>query len=150
MSSITVRQAAFADLDVLVPLFDEYRQFYGQASDSTAARTFLKDRFEHGESVLFVAEAASQTVGFVQLYPSFSSVSMARTFVLNDLFVARDGRRKGVGAKLLQASAEFVQGVGGVRLSLSTAISNTSAQALYESLGWRRDEEFCLYNLPTR
>jgi ribosomal protein S18 acetylase RimI-like enzyme len=31
------------------------------------------------------------------------------------------------------------------RLELSTARSNATAQALYESLGWQRDEEFFTY-----
>src|SRR5437763_3649222 len=109
MPSIAVRQAVFADLGALVPLFDAYRQFYGQASDLTGARTFLKERFELTQSVVFIAEERDNAVGFTQLYPSFSSVSMARTFILNDLFVAPDRRRKGVGEMLLQAAAEFAR-----------------------------------------
>ena len=98
MSSITIRQAVLADLDAVVTLFDGYRQFYGQPSDGVAARAFLQARFEHGQSVVLLAESQGQAVGFTQLYPSFSSVSMARVFVLNDLFVAPTARRLGVSA----------------------------------------------------
>jgi ribosomal protein S18 acetylase RimI-like enzyme len=149
MSSIAVRQAVLADLGALVPLFDAYRQFYGQASDPARAKTFLRERFEHTQSVVFIAEERDNAVGFTQLYPSFSSVSMARTFVLNDLFVAPHQRRKGVGEMLLQAAAEFARNVGAVRLTLSTAVTNAAAQALYESAGWRRDDKFYVYNLAT-
>ena len=149
MSSVAVRQAVFADLGALVPLFDAYRQFYGQAGDLAGAKAFLRDRFEHSQSVVFIAEEGGRAVGFTQLYPSFSSVSMARTFVLNDLFVAPDRRRKGIGEMLLQSAAEFARNVGAVRLTLSTAVANAAAQALYESAGWRRDEKFYVYNLAT-
>jgi GNAT superfamily N-acetyltransferase len=101
MTSITIRQAVLADLDAVVTLFDAYRQFYGQPSDAEAARTFLQARFEHGQSVMLLAESQGQAVGFTQLYPSFSSVSMARVFVLNDLFVALTARRLGVGRSLV-------------------------------------------------
>ena len=150
MSSIAVRQAVFPDLDALVPLFDAYRQFYGQTSDPAGARTFLGERFEHVQSVVFIAEERGNAVGFTQLYPSFSSVSMARTFVLNDLFVAPHWRRKGIGEMLLKAAAEFARNVGAVRLTLSTAVINAPAQALYEAAGWRRDEKFYVYNLALR
>ena len=150
MPSIAVRQAVFADLAALVPLFDAYRQFYGQGMDLAGARRFLKERFELTQSVVFIAEERDNAVGFTQLYPSFSSVSMARTFILNDLFVAPDRRRKGVGEMLLQAAAEFARDAGAVRLTLSTAVTNTSAQALYESAGWQRDDKFYVYNLATK
>ena len=77
MPHITIHQAVLADLDALASLFDDYRQFYGQPSDLAAARAFLQARFEHGESTIFCAKTDGQAVGFTQLYPSFSSVSMA-------------------------------------------------------------------------
>jgi GNAT superfamily N-acetyltransferase len=147
-SNIQVRQASVADLEALVPLFDGYRQFYGKPSDIPLARAFLLERFEHNQSVIFIAtQLNGSAVGFTQLYPSFSSVSAARIFILNDLFVAPDARRSGVGIKLLEAAAQFGRGVGAIRLSLSTATDNESAQALYVSQGWVRDTKFYTYNL---
>src|SRR5689334_3381279 len=96
MSSISVRQAVLSDLDSLSSLLDEYRQFYGRVSDVAAAQLFLKERFNHAESVLFIAHDGCSPVGFVQLYPSFSSSSLARIFILNDLYVREHARRKGV------------------------------------------------------
>lgn len=146
MSTISVRQAALSDLEALVPLFDGYRQFYGRTSDVQAAGEFLKARFNHGESTLFIAFEGGSPVGFSQLYPSFSSVSLARAFVLNDLFVVEFARRKGVASKLMSAAVEFAGALGAVRISLSTAIANETAQALYQSAGWKRDEQFLVYH----
>ena len=147
-SHIQVRQASVTDLVALVPLFDGYRQFYGQPSDVALARTFLLERFEHNQSVIFIAVRPNGTaVGFTQLYPSFSSTAAARTFILNDLFVATEARRSGVGAKLLEAASQFGRSVGAFRLTLSTAIDNETAQALYVSQGWVRDTKFYAYGL---
>lgn len=146
MSNITVRQAALADIDDLTTLFDEYRQFYGRESDPAAALAFLMARFNHGESVLFIAHQQAVPAGFVQLYPSFSSVSMARTFILNDLYVRPQARRTGVARHLLAAAEEFGQALGAVRLTLSTALTNKEAQALYHAAGWKADEQFLVFH----
>jgi GNAT superfamily N-acetyltransferase len=144
---VTVRQATVADLSLLVPLFDAYRQFYRQPSDVEGARRFLLQRFEHNQSVIFLAFDGAAAIGFTQLFPSFSSASMARIFILNDLFVSSEARGRGAGAALLQAAAEYGRAVGAVRLALSTEITNTTAQAAYERLGWKRDNVFYTYQL---
>jgi ribosomal protein S18 acetylase RimI-like enzyme len=146
--NIFVRRATLADLDVLVPLFDAYRQFYQQRPDLALAREFLRERLQQDQSVIFIAlRADGSVVGFTQLYPSFSSASARRIFILNDLFVDAAVRRNGVGQHLLQAAAEFGRGAGAIRLTLSTAHSNTNAQSLYEAQGWRLDEVFRNYSL---
>jgi GNAT superfamily N-acetyltransferase len=145
---VKVRQATVDDLDLIVPLFDAYRQFYRQPSDTERARRFLLERFEHNQSVIFLALDDGDAIGFTQLYPSFSSASMARIFVLNDLFVAPDARGRGVGSALLDAAAQYGRRVGAIRLALSTELSNSTAQAVYEKMGWQRDNVFCVYQLP--
>ena len=143
----TIRQATIDDVEQLVPLFDAYRQFYGRTSDVAAARTFLLARFANRESTLFIAHQGEMAIGFAQLYPSFSSVSLARIFILNDLFVQEQARRTGVASSLLSAAATFAVSLGAVRLSLSTALTNDAAQALYRSAGWNRDQQFSVYHL---
>jgi ribosomal protein S18 acetylase RimI-like enzyme len=146
---IIVRQATVDDLDSIVPMFDAYRQFYRQPPDLELARAFLLERFQHNQSIIFLAlDLDGSPLGFAQLYPSFSSGLAKRIFVLNDLFVVPEGRRRKVGHLLLRAAAEFGRKVGAARLSLSTALDNAAAQALYESSGWRRDHVFCTYTLP--
>lgn len=143
-----VRQATVADLELLVPLFDAYRQFYGQPADQDRARRFLLERFQHSQSILFLAlDDQGACVGFTQLFPSFSSVSCAAIFILNDLFVTPAARRHGVGLSLLRTAKEFARAIGAVRLTLSTQVTNSTAQALYEAEGWSRQSEFDVYNL---
>ena len=144
---IAIARAEPKDLDDVVPLFDGYRQFYGQRSDLAAARAFLRDRMERAESVIYVAYTApGEAAGFTQLYPSFSSVSLKRLWVLNDLFVRSDVRRGGVGRALLERARLHAVETGAKGLVLNTAVTNKPAQTLYESCGWQRDDEFFQYH----
>jgi GNAT superfamily N-acetyltransferase len=144
---ISIRHATIHDLDVIVPLFDAYRGFYGRRSDVALARAFLAERFQHHESIIFLALDANGAVGFTQLYPVFSSVSCTRKYLLNDLFVVPVARRGGAARALLEAAADFARAQGAASLSLSTGVDNSAAQRLYESLGWTRDESYYEYNL---
>jgi GNAT superfamily N-acetyltransferase len=144
--SIAVRQATIFDLDRIAPLFDLYRQFYRKPPDLALARRFLRERFEHNQSIIFLAvRADGAAVGFAQLFPSFSSASAARILILNDLFVLPEARKRGAGSQLLAAAAEFGRAIGAVRLTLSTEVTNEAAQALYERAGWKRQTDFYVY-----
>ncbi len=95
MTAYTIKQASTQDLRILSPLFDAYRQFYHQDSDLALAETFLKERIDNKESVIFLAtDDQGKGLGFTQLFPTFSSVSAQRSWVLNDLFVADHARKK--------------------------------------------------------
>jgi ribosomal protein S18 acetylase RimI-like enzyme len=144
----SVRRAGPADLDAVARLFDLYRQFQKQASDPAGARAFIGERVERGESVIFLAEDANGALGFAQLFPSFSSVGMTRTFTLNDLYVTIEARGRGVATALLDAAAEFADGEGASRLILLVATDNAAAEALYVREGWRREDSFFIYLLP--
>lgn len=143
---MNVRQASIEDLSQLTGLFDGYRQFYGQTSDIDAARRFLSDRFEHQQSIIFIASDNGVGLGFTQLYPSFSSALMRRTLILNDLFVIPKARKRGVAKALLSAATDYARQIGALRLSLSTANDNLSAQTLYEADGWVKEAAFISYN----
>ena len=146
--AIEVILADVADIPRVAPLFDAYRQFYEQPPNLPAAEAYLTDRLARSQSVIFLAQALTgEAAGFTQLYPSFSSISMRPLWILNDLFVVPEYRRLGVGRALLQRAREYAVGSGAAGMALETAVTNTSAQALYESLGWRRDELFYTYEL---
>jgi GNAT superfamily N-acetyltransferase len=148
MAGIQIVRASIKDLDDLVPLFDGYRQFYGQRSDLTVARVFLGDRIERDESVVYLAYTGPrEAAGFTQLYPSFSSVSLKPLWILNDLYVRSDVRRGGVGRALLERARQHALETGAKGLVLSTGVMNKPAQTLYESCGWLRDDEFFQYHL---
>ena len=148
---MSTRQALSSDTEAVAALFDQYRVFYGKPSDPGLARSFIAERMRLHESVIFLAEAADahkgkpNPAGFVQLYPSFSSMSAARIYVLNDLFVAQDHRRRGVAQQLMQAAQAFAHSAGAHAMCLSTDKGNHTAQALYESLGWERDHTYFYY-----
>lgn len=144
---VEVRQATVEDLERVVPLFDAYRQFYRQPSNLDGARVFLRERLERKQSTIFLALVDRAAGGFTQLFPSFSSGAMRRIFILNDLFVAPEARGRGAGSALLEAAAEYGRVHAAIRLVLSTEISNTTAQAVYERMGWKRDTLFCVYQL---
>jgi GNAT superfamily N-acetyltransferase len=138
-----VRDAGMADLPALAALFDGYRVFYGQPSDPVRAGAFLRERLERGDSRLLLAvDADGATLGFVQLYPSFTSVGTAPIEILNDLFVAPEARGRGVARALLRRAADDARARGAVKLVLSTALDNATAKTLYASEGWVRDTQF--------
>lgn len=145
--TLTIREASFQDLKLLAQLFDSYRQFYEQAPDITLASAFIAERMSKQESVILVAEnGEKQLIGFCQIYPSFCSVAAVKIGVLYDLFVNTNARKTGAGKALMLAAHEYAKNNGFARLDLSTAKTNFATQALYESLGWVRDEVFYTYS----
>jgi ribosomal protein S18 acetylase RimI-like enzyme len=150
-NSIRVRAATLEDLNALVPLFEGYRAFYRCEPNERSAREFLRDRLRLSDSVILIAEdiATGSCAGFVQLYPTFSSLHMARALIVNDLYVSVARRRGGVARTLMEAARNFAEMSGAVSLALETAADNAKARALYESLGYRTDEDFMHYALVT-
>jgi ribosomal protein S18 acetylase RimI-like enzyme len=137
--SLSVREARLQDVERAAPLFDAYRNFYGQAPDLPRARDWLQQRLAGGEATLLLAESESELLGFALLYPMWSSVSTAPILVLNDLFVAPQARRRGAARALLAAAAAHGRARGALRLVLETAADNHGAQALYRATGWTAD-----------
>lgn len=143
---ISIIRATTEHADQIAPLFDGYRQFYGQPSDLEAGRQFVLERLKNDESVIFLALDGAQGVGFTQLFPAFSSVSMQRLWILNDLFVLPTARRRGVAGALLERARHFAIETQAKGLVLETAPDNP-ARRVYESLGWQRDTDFYHYSL---
>ena len=131
---------------MLGPLFDAYRTFYRQKPDLRGAKRFLSQRLARKESVVFVARKGGAAVGFMQLYPTFSSVSMRRLWILNDLYVVPEGRRRGVAEALIARARRLAKETSAEGLFLETAVGNKAARRLYEKLGWKREREFYRYN----
>ena len=152
-SGYSISAATPADAGPLAPLFDAYRVFYQAGSDPEGALRFLSDRLSRGESRIFFASLARSEsldpiiLGFTQLYPSFSSVSMKRLWILNDLYVIPERRKTGVGAALMERAKAFAWEDGSKGLSLATQTGNLGAQALYSKQGYRKDTEFFHYHL---
>jgi len=135
---VTTRRALHADLDSLVPLFDGYRMFYGQPSQPIVCRDFLHARISRNESVIHLAFCDRTTIGFSQLYPSFSSVRARPMWWLNDLYVDPLARGSGAGRALLDSAAQHARMTGAAGLMLETGADNAHAQGLYERHGYAR------------
>ncbi|KJK08526.1 MULTISPECIES: GNAT family N-acetyltransferase [Pseudomonas] len=144
-------KATLEHLDLLAPLFVKYREFYGQLPYPDSSRKFLKKRLERGESVIYLAlpdDDDNKLMGFCQLYPSFSSLSLKRVWILNDIYVAEDSRRMLVADHLMREAKAMAKETNAVRLRVSTSNDNDVAMKTYESMGFREDNEFKSYILP--
>ena len=148
-NNLTIKCAEYKDIPAIALLFDEYRVFYEQDSDIRRAEVFLKKRMEKDQSVIYYAEmkGTDQPIGFVQLYPSFSSISLQSLWILNDLYVREEARRSGAGRALLREVEQMARRTGAKGLTLSTSAHNSAAQKLYESEGYIQDTEFWHYDL---
>lgn len=138
------------DLEPTAVLFDRYRQFYGQASDLDAPRTFISERLANGDSYLIGAFEADEEIGFAQLYPSYSSVAMRPKLILNDMYVLEAYRKMGVAQALLGAAEALARRVGAVSLVLATQKNNSAARTLYVKAGWVEECDFVYFNRKTQ
>ncbi|UOG41817.1 GNAT family N-acetyltransferase [Leptospira noguchii] len=142
---MNIKEAFISDLSETAKLFDEYRQFYKQKSDFKGAEKFIEERIIKQESKIYLLMDGNAYCGFTQLYPIFTSLSMKRAWILNDLFVRPKYRKKGGGRALIEETAKFARDTGAKYIQLSTAFDNHTAQKLYESIGFIKDEEFFYY-----
>ncbi len=144
-------QATLEHLDLIAPLFVKYREFYGELPYPDSSRAFLEKRLRRKESTIYLAlpdDDDNKLLGFCQLYPSFSSLSLKRVWILNDIYVAEDARRQLVADHLIRTAKKMAKETQAVRLRVSTSASNEVAQKTYESIGFHQDTEFLNYVLP--
>ena len=149
--AIHAQRADARHLDPVAQLFDAYRGFYGQPSNLPQSRDFIAERIAKGESAIFLAlDADGEALGFVQLYPTFSSIEAHRAWLLSDLFTTPAARGRGVGTLLMNTARSFALSTGAKGLILETATDNYGAQRLYESVGYVRDEGYYTYLLDLK
>lgn len=144
MKICMVTQQTMGDV---VPLFNAYREFYGQSSDLQQAEQFIQERVMGAESIIFLAYLEEEPVGFAQLFPVFSSVAMKRAFLLNDLFVENQARKQGVAQALMEQCYIYCQQEDARYMMLETARDNVQAQKLYEKMGMTIDETVYYYSI---
>jgi len=131
-----VRLANKNDIDGVVELLMEYRGFYGvDKQDRDEAYHFLIERMDNDESKVFIAIDGEEYVGFIQLYPSFSSVSLKRQWILNDLYVKKVFRNKGYGTALMTSVKEYFKD-SAKGFVLLTGKDNHTAKKFYSGNGW--------------
>lgn len=149
-----IKRIGISESELVIGLFDKYRVFYKQKSDLELAGTFIQARLKNNESVIFVALAASANgtipVGFTQLYPTYSSARAVKNWILNDLYVEESFRKQGAGKRLIETAMNFAKEDGTRVLQLETAVTNHTAQKLYEAIGFIKQSpgsEFLLYKI---
>ncbi len=141
-----VRRATFEDLHQLAVLFDEYRQFYGSSSNIKESFSFLKQRFENKESVIFIHIKDDVITGFVLLYLGFSSLACSIYYILDDVYVTPTYRRQGSAKQLIDTAILFARHENALRISLETQKSNYQSHQLYEQMGFVKDDAFQTYH----
>ncbi|MFT2112729.1 GNAT family N-acetyltransferase [Marinomonas sp. 2405UD68-3] len=127
---------------------DMYRQFYGEISDIKSSISFIGNRIISNESVIFVAQKKEKIIGFIQLFPSFSSVTLQKMFIVNDLYVSDKCRGQGVGRALLKESAHYGISKNIKQLFIEGAVSNVKARGLYEDFGFILNSDYMYYHYP--
>lgn len=143
-----IRRAGIADLEKLLPLVWGYRRFYKQESDPERERAFMQEHLQDGSGIVYLAEQDGETIGFMQLFSTFSTVHLGRALILEDLFIVSSARRSGAATQLLDAAIAYARDVKATGMFLETAIDNHTAQAVYEKAGWTREGHFYKYNAP--
>ena len=148
---MNIKRATLADLDEVSRLFDHYRQFYEQPADLDKARDYIEARLSNDESVIYLAtDDEGIGLGFTQLYATFCSVAAVPIWILYDLYVDAGVRKGGVGTALMNRAKKLAEDSGAVRIQLETAVDNTTAQSVYEALGYERDTAFYNYSLAIK
>lgn len=146
--AISIREAALADLEALLPLVAAYRAFYERQPDAKGERRFIEAHLRSGSSKIYLAELSSEIAGFMQLFKTYSTVHLCSSWILEDLFVDPRFRNAGVATALLERAVEHARGDGAGGMFLETARDNARAQSVYERAGWTREAQFLKYNAP--
>lgn len=146
----TIRSALPADVDAIAPLFDAYRQFFTEASQLSASREFLAQRLERAESVVLAAFENARVVGFLQLYPLFSSWYLRRQWFLSDLYVDPEFRERGLGQRLVAAAVDYAGESDARAILVELPFSEPHLTRFYSRLGFEKDAVFELYRRTLR
>ena len=137
---MNIREAKKSDLDQLSILFDSYRVFYGKESNIDISKNFLESRLSNKDSEVFICEFDNILIGFVQLYPLFSSTRVSKYWLLNDLFVDSKYRGKGYSKLLIDKAKELVKDSNACGMMLETEKSNKIGNNLYPETGFKKND----------
>jgi ribosomal protein S18 acetylase RimI-like enzyme len=150
-----IKRITIEESILVIDLFNKYRIFYKKPSDLLLAESYINERLGKEESVIYVAletENGHQVpAGFTQLYPKYSSLTAKKNWILNDLYVDVNYRKRGIGEALIRKAVDFARQKGAVFVQLETAVDNYTAQSLYEAIGFKRyqpEPGYLMYRLP--
>ncbi len=144
MHDVTIAQASTADLDAVAPLFDAYRSFFAGSDDLARSRRFLEERLSAADSVVFFARSEAQALGFIQLYPLWSSWYCRRVWFLSDLYVREESRKCGVGRRLVERAIGHAVLSGSSSIMVELPHREPHLREFYATLGFHEDAVFDL------
>lgn len=142
-----IRACTIDDLELLVPAFDEYRQFYRQSSQPEQVRNFLKPLIEQEKSKIFLSFDEGELTGFIQLYPSYSSIGLAQIWTLNDFFIFGGENRRETAKGLLGAAKMLCEATNAIRVEVTTRKENHRLHKIYRDYGFEKDYKYDYYFL---
>jgi ribosomal protein S18 acetylase RimI-like enzyme len=143
------------DLDELLPLMRGYCDFYEVAPSDASLRalslTLIANPDTSGIQLIARDDDGDDrtALGFATLYWTFSTLAASAIGLMNDLYVDPRARGGGIGRALIEACETECAARGLPLLEWETAPDNTTAQALYDSLGTQRSE-WIAYTLTVR
>jgi len=133
-----ITKASIGDLERITIIFENYRIFYRKSPDIEGSTAFLKERLTNQDSVIYIAkDGTGQITGFTQLYPSFTSTRLNKTWILNDLYVEKSHRGQGISKALISRAKKLVTETKAHGLLLETERDNQVANQLYVSTGFQ-------------
>ena len=139
MNQIIIRPVARDDFDAWKLLWDGYNAFYGRQGPTALAdeitRTTWSRFFDAYEPVhALVAQDTVKVIGLAHYLFHRSTIQIAPTCYLQDLFTSEAVRGKGVGRQLIEAVYERASAVGAGRVYWQTHQSNRVAMQLYDKV----------------
>jgi GNAT superfamily N-acetyltransferase len=140
--TVQVRAVAREDFEPWLKLWDGYNAFYGRHGESALAREISNmtwsrffDAYEPVNAL--VAELQGRLVGLVHYIFHRSTILIAPTCYLQDLFTSEAARGRGVGNALIQAVYAKAAEAGSPRVYWMTHESNQTAIHLYDQVAER-------------
>ena len=124
--SMHVEEMRLADVDqVLVTERKSYATPWSR-------RAFVSELTENAYAHYLVAKSGQRIIGYIGMW------FIVDEGHITNVAVHPDFRGRGVGRMLMQAAMDLAKISGGIRVTLEVRVSNTVAQNLYDSLGFRR------------
>lgn len=137
-----ITRVGVADLDELIPLMRGYCDFYEVSPTDGALRALALTLIERPDTsgVQLIAREDGEALGFATIFWSYSTLAACAIGVMNDLYVAPEGRGSGLGAELIRACEAECAARGVEILEWETAPSNARAQSVYDRFDAARSE----------
>lgn len=148
MNKINIRKAEKQDANLILELITELAIYEKLENEVIATVSDIeKEIFENNSAVVFIAEYDSKPVAYSLHFYTFSTFLAKKGIYLEDLFVLKEYRGKGIGKQLLKNIATEAVKNGYGRVEWSVLDWNTPAIDFYKSIGANPQDEWTMYRL---